>query len=114
MQIHPNDLAIWHEIRETVEEGLRFRQDPVGVARAVLNLRANMTLFDSEVFDTFLWLDSETEQYPRFAERQAWNSDALKTLDSKLEEFLAEAAPVFWNECILLLAELKKLESEKT
>jgi hypothetical protein len=107
VQIHPNDLAIWHEIEETVEEGLRLRKDPVGVARSVLNLRANMTAFNNEVFDTFLWLDSETDMFPRAAERVAWNPDALKTLDVRLEEFLSNAAPLFWDECVLFLAKLK-------
>ena len=73
-------------------------------ARTLCSLRHEVSGSNSNLFDPIVGFESETDDYPLGAQRQAYSRQSLIAMDREMAEYLAKVRPVIVQACRELVA----------
>jgi hypothetical protein len=105
-----SDGNVWNLIADQLAAWLNSnRENPIGCADEICPLRLETTDPDNQVFLPFVYLTSETDEFPRESVRKYWNPAALADVDKRQADFLSKAAPRFWSEAEKSFVEMRRL-----
>ena len=80
--------------------------DPIVGSRQIVALIQGLDdeVRNAEHFAPFLFFESETEDFPRGAERVAWSKDSLRRKDTEAEEYIERYSPTLEKACLDLIS----------
>ena len=92
----------YQDIRKLVLTARSMIDGSMGIVkgcRRVCQLRYGTPDMDDEIFDPFVAVESQTDDYPLEEERARYAADYLKELDQKVSNYVEEVRPRVLEAC---------------
>jgi len=97
------------ELLSVIEDILGNKVNLIDGVRIINHLKNKREDIEDNIFNTFVYVGSETDSYPRGSVRDTWNDESLLRIDKEAEDSIKDFRSDIETACKMLRSYLREI-----